>query len=137
MKLRELRFGTPEFASFLRSLPRGGGADRRVMRGVARILRAVQAEGDAALRRFTEELDGVVYQEVPQPSLARHDTVGPAAEYGYLGTPGVNVFPSSGHLRVSVAPDQLRVEYVRSVPARDETASLRNGSIAHAYTVRR
>jgi phosphodiesterase/alkaline phosphatase D-like protein len=84
-----------------------------------------------------EELDGIVYQEVPQPSLARYDSVNSAADYGYVGTVGVNVFASSGHLRVSVSPDQLRVEYVRSVPPADETATRKNGAVVTAYTVRR
>ncbi len=83
-----------------------------------------------------EELDGVVYQEVPQPSLGQYGAVGPAAEYGYQGTPGVNIFPSSGHLRVSVAPDQLRVEYVLSVAPGDETGSRRNGAVVHSYVIR-
>lgn len=84
-----------------------------------------------------EQLDGVVYQEVPQPSLDRYDAPNVAAEYGYLGTPGVDVFASSGHVRVSVSPDQVRVEYVRSVAPQDETATRRNGTIAHAYVIRR
>jgi hypothetical protein len=84
----------------------------------------------------TEQLDGIVYQEVPQPSLARYDSVGSAGEYGYLGTPGVNIFSSSGHLRVAASPGELRVEYVRSVPPRDETSGRRNGSIVHAYSIR-
>lgn len=84
-----------------------------------------------------EEKDGVVYQEVPQPSLGRYDSAGSAAEYGYSGTLGVDVFPSSGHLRVSVSPAELRVEYVRSVPAGDETGERRNGAVVHSYTVRR
>lgn len=84
-----------------------------------------------------EELDGIVYQEVPQPSLARYDSTGPAAEYGYVGTPGVNIFASSGHLRASVTPERVRVEYVQAVPATDQTASRRNGTVLHAYELRR
>jgi PKD repeat protein len=83
-----------------------------------------------------ETLDGVIYQEVPQPSLARYDMPDPGAGYGYLGTVGVNIFPSSGHLRVSVSTTEVRVEYVRSVAPADQTATRKNGSIVHAYTVR-
>jgi hypothetical protein len=83
-----------------------------------------------------EELDGVVYQEVPQPSLARYDTADPGKGYGYQGTDGVNIFPSSGHLRITVGPTEVKVEYVRSVPAADETATRRNGSIVTSYVVR-
>jgi hypothetical protein len=83
-----------------------------------------------------ETLDGIVYQEVPQPSLARYDSVAQASEYGYDGTVGVNVFASSGHLRVTVAPDQLKVDYVRSVPPADENATRRNAAVLASYTVR-
>ncbi len=83
-----------------------------------------------------EELDGIAYQAVPQPSLGQYGAAGQVAEYGYLGIPGVNAFASSGHLRVSVGPDQLRVEYVQSVPAGDETGSRRNGAVVHSYVVR-
>ncbi len=68
MKLRELRFGSPDFATFLASLPRGGAPDRRLAKAVARILGAVQAEGDAALRRLTQELDGVALDRVQMPA---------------------------------------------------------------------
>jgi PKD repeat protein len=83
-----------------------------------------------------ETVDGIVYQEVPQPSLARYDTADPGAGYGYLGTVGVNIFPSSGHLRVTVSPTEVRVDYVRSVAAADETAGRKNGTVVTSYTVR-
>lgn len=83
-----------------------------------------------------ETLDGIVYQAVPQPSLARYDTSDPAAGYGYVGTNGVNIFPSSGHLRVTVGPTETKVDYVRSVAATDETSSRKNGTIVTSYTVR-
>jgi PKD repeat protein len=83
-----------------------------------------------------EQLDRVVYQEVPQPSLARYDQQDPGSGYGYGGTVGDTVFPSSGHLRVTVSPSEVRVEYVRSVPAADETATRRNGTVVHSYVVR-
>jgi PKD repeat protein len=83
-----------------------------------------------------EQLDGVVYQEVPQPSLARYDTSDPGNGYGYQGTIGVDVFPSSGHLRVTVSATEVRVEYVRSVAPADETPVRKNGSIVTSYVVR-
>jgi len=83
-----------------------------------------------------EELDGVVYQEVPQPSLARYDTANPGAGYGYQGADGVNIFASSGHLRVTVGAADVRVEYVRSVAPADETSTRRNGTIVTSYVIR-
>lgn len=56
--------------------------------------------------------DGIIYQEVPQPS-ARNTNNGPstAASYGYLtGT----FDSSSGHLRVTVSPAGVTSEYVRA-----------------------
>ena len=68
-----------------------------------------------------QELDGIVYQEVPQPGDP-HGNTRNAVEYGYRdGT----IFGSSGYMRVTVAPDRLRVDYVR--PDR---------SVAHTYTIK-
>lgn len=83
-----------------------------------------------------EQLDGVIYQEVPQPSLARYDTSDPGNGYGYQGMAGVDIFPSSGHLRVTVSAAEVRVEYVRSVAPGDETSTRKNGSIVTTYVVR-
>ncbi len=78
-----------------------------------------------------EELDGVVYQEVPQPGHPSGGTRS-AEEYGYTGV----ILGSSGHLRVTVEPGQAVVEYVRSaVPGitRDEVA---NGAVDHHYAIK-
>ncbi|MFN7983280.1 MAG: metallophosphoesterase [Vicinamibacterales bacterium] len=82
-----------------------------------------------------ESVDGIVYQEVPQPSLARYDMPDPGAGYGYVGSNGVNIFPSSGHLRVTVSPANVRVEYVRAVAPGDENATRRNATIIQSYTI--
>ncbi|MEI6035087.1 MAG: metallophosphoesterase [Verrucomicrobiae bacterium] len=59
-----------------------------------------------------QDLDGIVYQEVPQPGYPGDGKVPRSAEeYGYLtGT----ILGSSGHLRVKVSPDSTVVDYVRS-----------------------
>ena len=56
-----------------------------------------------------QELDGIVYQEVPQPSHMEQSTRG-AAEYGYKQ--GV-ILPSPGIVKVMVSPAKTSVEYVR------------------------
>ncbi len=69
-----------------------------------------------------EDLDGLVYQEVPQPGHPSGGTRS-AEEYGYTGV----IMGSSGHLRVTVGPRQTTVEYVRAaVPGitRDEVTNL-------------
>ncbi len=77
-----------------------------------------------------QQRDGVVYQEVPMP-----------ADHGYVAynddryQSGVKL-PNSGHLRVTVSPESVKVDYVRSFLAKDETAQLMTGDIAHSYSVK-
>lgn len=81
------------------------------------------------------ELDGIVYQCVPQPGNPLGGTRS-AAEYGYVGG---TILGSPGHLRVRVTPDAATIEFVRAAL---EEASGRggerelNGSVVHAYTLR-
>ena len=56
-----------------------------------------------------QELDGIIYQEVPQPSHLEQSARS-AVEYGYKQ--GV-ILPSPGILRVKISADQTQVEYVR------------------------
>jgi phosphodiesterase/alkaline phosphatase D-like protein len=79
-----------------------------------------------------QELDGIVYQELPQPSHPLYDNTQIAADYGYLS--GV-IFGSSGHLRVSVTPAQAVVEYVRAYLPKDENAQRVNGQVSDSYTL--
>jgi hypothetical protein len=46
------------------------------------------------------------------------------------------LLPSSGHLRVTVSPARLTVEYVKAYLEKDETADRMNGGIAWAYTIK-
>lgn len=80
-----------------------------------------------------EELDGVIYQEVPQPGHRRFNNTRSAGEYGYDGV----VFGSSGHIRVRVSPDEVKSEYVWSILPDQETGRYRNGQVAHSYQIRR
>ena len=80
-----------------------------------------------------QELDGIVYQEVPQPS-ARNFQSGAvlATEYHYgVGT----ILSSSGHLRVTVNPSQVTAQYVRAWLPKQETAQRKNGQVDHAWSV--
>ncbi|MFZ4985544.1 MAG: metallophosphoesterase [Blastocatellia bacterium] len=80
-----------------------------------------------------QDLDGIVYQEVPQPGYPRFNQANSATEYGYVnGT----ILGSPGHLRVTVTPETSRVELVRPVLVREETATRRNREIGHAYDLR-
>lgn len=87
-----------------------------------------------------QELDGITYQEVPQPGY--YNVTNPeksysnsaiAAKYGY--THGM-VLSSSGYLRVTVEDSVARVEYVRSYLPEHENATRHNGDIAYSYVLR-
>jgi len=58
-----------------------------------------------------QERDGIVYLEVPQPSHRRGDQTSSAEEYGYKSG---KILGSSGHIRVTVDPAKVTLEYVRS-----------------------
>ena len=74
-----------------------------------------------------EEIDGMIYQECPQPS---------DIDYGtgfniYNNNDSTLVINNSGHLRVSVKPTEVSVDYVRAfLPSAGE-----NGTVAHSYTI--
>jgi len=75
-----------------------------------------------------QDLDGVVYQECPRPNLRKYTDNGDAAKYGYLeGT----VKPNAGHLRVTVSPAEVTVDYVRAYLPGDGP----NREVAYSYTV--
>jgi hypothetical protein len=79
-----------------------------------------------------QELDGVVYQLVPQPSHPNFKNAGHAKSYGY--TTG-DILPNSGHLRVTVSESKATVDYVRSYLAENETGSRKNGQVDYSYTI--
>jgi len=76
-----------------------------------------------------QERDGIVYQEVPNPA----DPVYVAYNQDRYQS-GVKL-PNSGHLRVTVSPEQVRVDYVRCYLPKDETDQQKNGTIAYSYAI--
>ena len=78
-----------------------------------------------------EELDGIIYQEVPQPGHSSGGTRS-AEEYGYGGV----IIGSSGHVRVTVNANEAKVDYVRSIVPGVTRSELENGAVEHSYTVR-
>ena len=48
---------------------------------------------------------------------------------------GIVIFPDSGRVRVSVGPEKVRVEYVRSYLPKDATAEHPDGEIAFTYEI--
>ena len=80
-----------------------------------------------------QELDGIVYQECPQPGYPGNGQAPrSAADYGYThGT----ILGSPGHLRVSVAPDRATVEYVRTSLPAAPLGIHPPAAVAHRYTI--
>ena len=73
-----------------------------------------------------QDLDGIVYQLVPQPGHPRSG-IRSAEEYGYLSG---EVQGSSGHVRVCVGGDRARVDYVRAYLPRTGRV---NGEVSYSY----
>lgn len=77
-----------------------------------------------------QDLDGVVYQEVPQPGFPGLGSPRNAAEYGYVkGT----ILGGAGHLRVTVTKSEATVEYARALLPKDENDTRKNRQVDHAY----
>ncbi|MCX6284836.1 MAG: metallophosphoesterase [Bacteroidetes bacterium] len=79
-----------------------------------------------------QELDGIVYQEVPQPS-SKNITNITGSQYGYVD--GV-LMPSRGYLLVTMTDSTARVDYIRTYLTNEETASRKNGELAYSYTLK-
>ncbi|MEI7638195.1 MAG: metallophosphoesterase, partial [Syntrophus sp. (in: bacteria)] len=80
-----------------------------------------------------QDLDGIVYQEVPQPGFPRSGSPRAAAEYGYHD--GV-ILGGSGHIRVTVAPDKVTADYVRAQVPKDGHTSPMNRQVSHSYSIK-
>ncbi|MFM2358331.1 MAG: hypothetical protein RLY16_324 [Bacteroidota bacterium] len=81
-----------------------------------------------------QDKDGIVYQEVPQPS-ARNINVftGSGAGYGYVsGT----LLPSRGFLLVTVNSDSVKVDYIKTYLPNEENAARHNMDIADSYVIK-
>ncbi len=75
-----------------------------------------------------QELDGVVYQSVPNPA---DDTYQAFSREAYRTG---DVLPNSGHLLVTVSPENVRLDYVRSFLPEDK-AEGEDGKTAFSFTV--
>lgn len=77
-----------------------------------------------------QEIDGIVYQLVPQPGCPGEGSAGHAKAYSY--TSGV-ACPGAGYLRVAVSHDKIGVDYVRTLKSGDGRTAKR--SIEMQYSV--
>jgi hypothetical protein len=79
-----------------------------------------------------QEVDGIVYQLVPQPA-GHNFRNSQAAEYGYVKG---EFIPSSGCLSIAVTPQTATVSYPRSALPNMERQGLKNGQPAASYTLK-
>lgn len=79
-----------------------------------------------------QEKDCLIYQETPQPSHPNFSNVNYAASYGYVSG---QILPQSGHIRVTVAPTGVQVDYVRAYLPQNETATRHNKDISATYFI--
>ena len=77
-----------------------------------------------------QEKDGVIYQELPNPADNTYTAFNRDA---YRSG---DVYPNAGYLRVAVTPAQVKVDYVRSWLAKDESEKRKNGEVAFTYVVK-
>jgi len=79
-----------------------------------------------------EDLDGIVYQEVPMPSDSTYEIGMLANADAYVS----NQVGGTGHLRVTVSPSNVKVDFVRAwLPADTQNGIHRNAEVAFSYTV--
>jgi hypothetical protein len=79
-----------------------------------------------------QDLDGIVYQFVPQPASRRNDSIRSAQEYGYMHG---DVLSAPGFMGIQVSDAKVTVEYVRTYLATDERDGRKNGQVAHTYSI--
>ncbi len=80
-----------------------------------------------------QDLDGIIYQEVPQPSASNTNS-GAALASSYHYTSGT-ILSSSGHLRVTVTPSAVTGQYVRAWLPADETGTRKNRQVEDTWSV--
>ena len=78
-----------------------------------------------------QDKDGIVYQEVPQPSN-RNITNTSAADYGYKE--GV-ILPGRGYLKMTITASSVKVDYIKTLLPSEEGTNGKNGDIAASYTI--
>jgi hypothetical protein len=79
-----------------------------------------------------QQKECLVYQETPQPSHPNYSSANYADDYGYFEG---QILPNSGHLRVTVAPEGVKVDYVRVYKASVESATRKNKDVSATYFI--
>jgi len=79
-----------------------------------------------------ESLDNLVYQEVPMPADSSYTLGYIANADAYSGV----VLKGTGHLKVTVNSDSVKVDYINSKLPKDETPTSKNGDVLYSYSVK-
>ncbi|MFZ4545426.1 MAG: T9SS type A sorting domain-containing protein [Saprospiraceae bacterium] len=79
-----------------------------------------------------QEKNCLVYQETPQPSHPNFQSTTYATDYGYKEG---QILPNSGHIRVTVDPEGVKVDYVRVYLPKSETGNRKNKDISATYFI--
>ena len=79
-----------------------------------------------------QDKDGIVYQEVPQPS-SKNITNFTGSQYGYVH--GV-LMPSRGFLYITVTDSTAKVDYIKTYLPNEATGGHTNGEVAYSYTIK-
>ena len=77
-----------------------------------------------------QQLDGLIYQSLPSPANPYEDLRSFASAYR-----SGEVLSGIGRVRVTVAPEKVRVDYVRTAPVGDLAKPSVDGEIAFAYEI--
>ena len=76
--------------------------------------------------------DGVIYQEVPQPSAKNINSTNLPAAYGYKD--GV-FLGNRGYISVKINQDSAKVDYVKTFLPNEENTSRKNNTVAYSYAI--
>jgi hypothetical protein len=78
-----------------------------------------------------QEKDGVIYQEVPQPSVAR----GMSGEVNEDSYRSGEAYSSPGHIRVAVSGTGVTIDYIHSALPDDTSDKYKNGEVVYSYSI--
>ena len=76
-----------------------------------------------------QELNGIIYQSCPNPADNTYQAFNNDAYQSG------DILPNCGHLRMTVSPVAVRVDYIRSFLHADEGNGKTNGMLAHSYSI--
>jgi len=80
-----------------------------------------------------EKLNGLIYQTLPMPSDSSYMIGVTDNGSAFTGT----ILKGSGHLRFTVSPDSIQVDFVNALLPKDETSTYKNGDILYSYSVKK